>query len=90
LKDKSDILWGMYQEHTTQGRHHEVQRASMTNIIIVVAGGVLALIAQGGVARDEWILVLFLPSYLGESTILVPLKRLVDLKGALSPGSSPV
>ena len=60
MKDKSDILWGMYQEHTNQGRHHEVQRASMTNINIVVAGGVLAFIAQGGIARDEWLLASFL------------------------------
>jgi len=60
MKDKNDILWGMYQEHTTQGRHHEVQRASLTNIVIVVAGGIIAFIAQGGVTRDKWIMAAFL------------------------------
>jgi lysylphosphatidylglycerol synthetase-like protein (DUF2156 family) len=39
-----DVLWGMYQEHCTQGRHHETQRATVTNLIIAVAAGVLALL----------------------------------------------
>jgi Ca2+/Na+ antiporter len=60
MKDKTDFLWGMYQEHTTQGRHHEVQRATVTNFIIIVAGGVLAFVANGGVARDKWVLAVFL------------------------------
>lgn len=60
MKDDSDFLWGMYQEHTTQGRHHETQRASVTNFIIIVAGGTLAFIANKGVTRDQWILAVFL------------------------------
>ena len=60
MKDNTDFLWGMYQEHTTQGRHHETQRASVTNFIIVVAGGILAFIANKGVTRDHWILAVFL------------------------------
>jgi hypothetical protein len=60
MKDDTDFLWGMYQEHTTQGRHHETQRASVTNFIIIVAGGTLAFIANKGVTRDQWILAIFL------------------------------
>ncbi|MEO6549346.1 MAG: hypothetical protein ABIN94_15195 [Ferruginibacter sp.] len=60
MKDDSDFLWGMYQEHTTQGRHHEAQRASVTNFIIIVAGGAIAFIANKGVTRDQWVLALFL------------------------------
>jgi len=60
MKDDTDFLWGMYQEHTTQGRHHETQRASMTNFIIIVAGGTIAFIANKGVTKDQWVLALFL------------------------------
>jgi len=60
MKDDTDFLWGMYQEHTTQGRHHETQRASVTNFIIIVSGGILAFIANKGVTRDQWVLAAFL------------------------------
>jgi uncharacterized membrane protein YidH (DUF202 family) len=60
MKDKTDFLWGMYQEHATQGRHHEVQRANVTNFIIIVAGGILAFIANKDVTRDKWSLAVFL------------------------------
>jgi hypothetical protein len=60
MKDETDFLWGMYQEHTTQGRHHETQRASVTNFIIIVAGATLGFIANKGVDRDQWILAIFL------------------------------
>lgn len=35
-----DVLWGMYQEHCNTGRHHETQRATTTNLIIVLVAGV--------------------------------------------------
>lgn len=60
MKDKTDFLWGMYQEHTTQGRHHETQRASVTNFIIIVAGATLAFVANKGVTKDQWVLAAFL------------------------------
>jgi hypothetical protein len=60
MKDKSELLWGMYQEHCVQGRHHEDQRANSTNILVAVAGGVLAFIANDGVKKDEWPLAAFL------------------------------
>lgn len=39
-----DILWKMYEEHVTEGRHHETQRATVTNLVIAIAAGVLALV----------------------------------------------
>lgn len=39
-----DLLWGMYQENTTHGRHHETQRSTVTNAIIVLAGALIALV----------------------------------------------
>lgn len=60
MKDETDFLWGMYQEHTTQGRHHETQRANVTNFIIVVVGGSLAFIANKGVNRDQWVIAAFI------------------------------
>jgi len=60
MKDISDFLWGMYQEHTSQGRHHETQRASVTNFIIIVATASLGFIANRGVSRDQWTFALFL------------------------------
>lgn len=58
--DKNDFLWGMYQEHCTQGRHHEVQRATVSSFIIIVAGGVLAFMANREVPRGKWSLAVFL------------------------------
>ena len=60
MKDKQDFLWGMYQEHAAQGRHHEVQRANVTNFIIVVSGALIAFIANKGVTHNQWILASFL------------------------------
>jgi hypothetical protein len=45
MSDVADVLWGMYQEHCQQGRHHEDQRATMTNLVVAVAGAAFALIA---------------------------------------------
>jgi hypothetical protein len=39
-----DVLWGMYQEHVIQGRHHEVQRATVTNLIILLAAGITTFV----------------------------------------------
>lgn len=38
-----DILWKMYAENTTQARHHETQRSTVTNLILLAAGSILAL-----------------------------------------------
>lgn len=43
-KDKTDLLWGMYQENTTQARHHEGQRQAVTAIVISLAGALLTIV----------------------------------------------
>lgn len=45
MDDKRQILWGMYQEHCTQGRHHESQRSTVTSILLSVSAGGLALVS---------------------------------------------
>lgn len=39
-----DVLWKMYQEHCTQGRHHETQRSTVAAALIAISGGVIGLI----------------------------------------------
>ena len=39
-----DVLWNMYQEHCTHGRHHESQRSTVTNLILAVTAGIIAIV----------------------------------------------
>lgn len=41
-----DILWKMFEENSTVGRHHEIQRATVTNLVIIVVAGVLGLVLR--------------------------------------------
>ena len=61
MADSSDVLWNLYQEHCTWERHHEEQRASVTNILVAVAAGVLSIITlNNGLTRSDLPLTLFL------------------------------
>lgn len=61
MADSSDILWNLYQEHSAWERHHEEQRASVTNILLVVAAGVLSVITfNEGISRADLPLTIFL------------------------------
>jgi hypothetical protein len=44
MADEKEVLWGMYQLNMEQSRHHQDQRATATNIILVLAAGVISLI----------------------------------------------
>jgi hypothetical protein len=44
MPDTTEILWRMYQEHCTQGRHHESQRSAMTTLVVSVAGAAIGII----------------------------------------------
>jgi hypothetical protein len=57
--DVSDYLWNMYNEHTSQGRHHETQRTAVSTVVLALAGAVVAVIAQGHF-RHIWSLAAFL------------------------------
>jgi hypothetical protein len=72
--DKSDLFWGMYQEHTTQGRHHEAQRTSANTIIAAVAGGVVALIGNKDITVAKGPLAAFLIA-LGLFGVIFTLKQ---------------
>lgn len=57
--DVSDYLWNMYNEHTSQGRHHETQRTAVSTVVLALAGAVVAVIAQGHF-QHTWPLAAFL------------------------------
>lgn len=58
--EEKDFLWGMYQEHCNEGRHHEEQRSTMSNLIIVLSGGVLGLMTIKDLSFNTWPLGIFL------------------------------
>ena len=41
-----DILRCMYEEHTTMGRHHEEQREKVTQLVVLMGGGLLGWISH--------------------------------------------
>lgn len=59
-KDKSDYLWGMFQEHLIQGRHHESQRTNLGSLLVAVSAGILAFVANKDVTLDKMPLIIFL------------------------------
>src|SRR2546421_66559 len=44
MAGQEDILWGLYQEQTTHGRHQESQRATAANLVIAIIAGIFTLI----------------------------------------------
>jgi hypothetical protein len=51
---QKDALLGMYEENCAHARHHESQRASASNIIILTTAGLVSLIAAGRLTCDDW------------------------------------
>ena len=45
MEQEREILWSMYQLNMEHSRHHQDQRVGATNIVLVVAAGILSLIA---------------------------------------------
>ena len=39
-----DVLWKMYQEHCTQGRHHETQRSTVISTLLAISAAVIGVI----------------------------------------------
>lgn len=39
-----DVLWKMYQEHCTQGRHHETQRSTVISAVMAVSAAVIGIV----------------------------------------------
>lgn len=44
-KDITELWWGLYQEHTVQGRHHETLRSSTAALVVTLAGAIITLIS---------------------------------------------
>ncbi len=64
MKDKTDVLWSMYQEHAATARHHETLRANVTNFILLVGGGIGTLVSSGGFNHADLPLTILL-TFLG-------------------------
>lgn len=56
----TDILWGMYLEHCAEERHHEEQRATMTGVVLALAGAIVGLLAIKDLSPNSWPLSVFL------------------------------
>lgn len=46
--DAKEILWRLYQDNYDNARHHESLRSTVTNFIIVIAGGIGTIVSVGG------------------------------------------
>lgn len=61
MADQTDVLLNIYQEHCAWERHHEEQRATVTNLLIAVAAGVISVITfDGKLSTADFPLALFL------------------------------
>src|ERR1700755_2760856 len=47
------VLQTMYQEHQANARHHETQRSTVNNFIILVAGAMVSLTFTGGLTEED-------------------------------------
>jgi len=52
--DVSEVLWGMYEEHCSQGRHYEGQRAAVTNLILALAAAMTAVLSFRAFSPEMW------------------------------------
>ena len=78
--DVSDYLWNMYNEHTSQGWHHEAQRTAVSTVVLALAGAVVAVIAQGHFQRT-WPLAVIVGTRVPVSVILDCLAAGMAAKG---------
>src|ERR1044072_1667492 len=60
MAERTDMLTTIYQNHFNQFRHYEMLHVSVTNLMLIVAAGVLAFIANNGITKDKWPLAVFL------------------------------
>lgn len=61
MDDAAEVMWRLYAENTAHGRHHETMRATVTNIVLIIAGAVLTVIGfSKGIQFDHWPLTGFL------------------------------
>lgn len=58
--DDAEFLWNMYNEHTTQGRHHEIQRTAVVTVVLALAGAAITYLAFVLTHGPQWPMSLFL------------------------------
>jgi hypothetical protein len=50
MADDTDVLLKIYEEQWAQGRQHENQRVTITNIVLLISSAVVGFIAQQGIS----------------------------------------
>lgn len=61
MDDNTEIIWRMFLENMTNARHHEMQRATVTSALLVIASAVVAIItAQWRSGTPHWSLSVLL------------------------------
>jgi hypothetical protein len=61
MNDEAEVMWRLYAENTAHGRHHETMRASVTSLVLVIAGAVLTVIGfSKAIYFEHWPLTAFL------------------------------
>lgn len=61
MNDEAEVMWRLYAENTTHGRHQETMRASVTSIVLIIAGAVLTVIGfSKRIYFEHWPLTTFL------------------------------
>lgn len=52
MADDTDVLLKMFDENWTQARHLENQRATITNLVVIIASAILGFIVQKGLSIE--------------------------------------
>jgi hypothetical protein len=53
VTDEAELAWRLYLEHCTQGRHHETQRAGVTQYVTAISAAIGTLIGVGGISATD-------------------------------------
>jgi hypothetical protein len=48
MDDQLELTWRFYQEHCAWERHHESQRGSATNLLLIISAGILGIMTYDG------------------------------------------
>lgn len=57
---RNSMLWEMYKEQCAFIRHHETQRSTVVNFIILIGGGLITVISGNGFSKSDLALAILL------------------------------
>ncbi len=56
----NSLLWEMYKEQYAFLRHHETQRSTVVNFIILIGGGLISVISDNGFSKSDLAIAILL------------------------------